>query len=170
MLHHWLVPHEGNNHRAKALHTEALFAYVLLLAVFNLGIKFFHTKAPDVLGYATDIRVEQLLASTNAKRAEAGLDALTLNGTLSQAAAAKAADMLANNYWAHNSPLGKTPWDFIISAGYRYTLAGENLAKNFQTSSGVVDAWMNSPTHKANIFKAGYREVGFAVVNGVLAG
>lgn len=170
MLHHWLVPHEGNNHRANALHHEALFAYVLLLAVFNLGIRFFHAKAPDVLGYATDIRVEQLLDATNARRKEAGLETLTLNNSLSQAAAAKAADMFAHNYWAHNSPLGKTPWDFIISVGYRYTLAGENLAKNFETSSGVVDAWMNSPTHRDNIVKSGYREVGFAVVNGILSG
>jgi len=170
LLHHWLVPHESNNHRAKALHHEALFAYVLLLAVFNLGVRYFHGKAPDVLGYATDIRVEQLLSDTNAKRAEAGLSQVTLNSTLSAAAAAKAADMFANNYWAHNSPAGKTPWDFIMSAGYRYTLAGENLAKNFQTSDGVVEAWMNSPTHKANIVKSGYKEVGFAVVNGVLNG
>ncbi|MFZ5535518.1 MAG: CAP domain-containing protein [Patescibacteria group bacterium] len=170
MLHHWFVPHEGNNHRAKALHHDALFAYVLLLAVFNLGIRYFHGAMPDVLGYATDIRIDQLIAATNAKRAEAGLPAVSLNGTLSQAAAAKAADMFANNYWAHNSPAGKTPWDFIIGAGYRYTLAGENLAKNFQTSDGVVEAWMNSPTHRANIVKSGYRDVGFAVVNGVLNG
>jgi len=170
LLHHFLVPHEGNNHRAKALHHDALFAYVLLLAVFNLGIRFFHVRLPDVLGYATDIRVEALLASTNAKRAEAGLTQLTLNSALSQGAAGKAADMFANNYWAHNSPGGKTPWDFILGAGYRYTLAGENLAKNFQTSGGVVDAWMASPTHKANILKAGYKDVGFAVVNGVLNG
>lgn len=171
LLHHWLVPHEGNNHRAKALQHDALFAYVLLLAVFNFGIRYFHTRLPqDVLGYATDIRVEQLLSGTNAKRAEAGLSPVTLNETLSRAAAAKASDMFANNYWAHNSPSGKTPWDFIIAAGYRYTLAGENLAKNFQTSDGVVDAWMNSPTHRANIVKSGYKEVGFAVVNGVLSG
>lgn len=170
LLHHWLVPHEANNHRAKALHHEALFAYVLLLAVFNLGIRYFHGKMPDVLGYATDIRVEQLVAATNAKRAEYGLSPVSLNGALSAAAAAKAADMFANNYWAHNSPGGKTPWDFIIGAGYRYTLAGENLAKNFQTSDGVVEAWMNSETHRANIVKGGYKEVGFAVVNGVLNG
>lgn len=170
MLYHWFVPHEGNNHRAKALHHDALFAYVLLLAVFNLGIRYFHTAMPDVLGYATDIRIDQLISATNAKRAEAGLSAVTLNSALSQAAAAKAADMFANNYWAHNSPSGKTPWDFIIGAGYRYTLAGENLAKNFQTSEGVVEAWMNSPSHRANIVKSGYREVGFAVVNGVLNG
>ena len=170
ILHHWFVPHEGNNHRAKALHHDALFAYVLLLMVFNLGIRVLHTAAPDILGYATDIRVDQLLQDTNAKRAEAGLSALSLNETLSQAAAGKAADMFANNYWAHTSPQGKTPWDFIIASGYKYTLAGENLAKNFQTSSGVVNAWMESPTHKANIVKSGYKDVGFAVVNGVLNG
>lgn len=170
VLHHWLVPHESNNHRAKALHHDALLAYVLLLAVVNLGIRFFHGTMPDVLGYATDIRVEQLLAGTNARRAEAGLEPVTLNSALSQAAAAKASDMFANGYWAHNSPQGKTPWDFIIGAGYKYTLAGENLAKNFQTSEGVVDAWMASPTHKANIVKAGYKDIGFAIVNGVLNG
>lgn len=170
ILHHYLVPHEGNNHRAKALHHEALLAYVLVLGIFNLSIQFFHKQAPDVLGYATDIRVEQLLSDTNAKRASAGLAPLTLNGTLSQAAAAKAADMFANNYWAHNSPQGKSPWDFIIGSGYRYTLAGENLAKNFDTSGGVVDAWMASPTHRENVLKAGYQDVGFAVVNGVLNG
>lgn len=170
LLHHFLVPHEKNNHRAKALHHEALLAYMLILAVFNLGVRFFHTKAPEVLGYATDIRVEQLFADTNAQRQTAGLSPLTLNSDLSQAAAAKAVDMFANNYWAHNSPSGKTPWDFIITAGYRYTLAGENLAKNFETSDGVVHAWMASPSHRDNILKSGYRDVGFAIVNGVLNG
>lgn len=169
-LHHFLVPHERNNHRAKALHHDTLLAYILILGIFNLGINFIHRQAPGILGYATDIRVEQLLESTNAKRSEAGLPQLTLNGTLSQAAQAKASDMFSNNYWAHNSPTGKTPWDFIVAAGYRYTLAGENLAKNFDTSSAVVDAWMASQTHKDNLLKDGYREVGFAVVNGVLNG
>ena len=133
VLFHWLVPHEGNNHRAKALHHDALFAYVLMLCVFNLGLRVLHKAAPDVLGYATDIRVDQLLKDTNDRRNEAGLSPLTLNSKLSDAAAAKAADMFANNYWAHNSPLGKTPWDFILASGYTYTMAGENLAKNFQT-------------------------------------
>ncbi|MEK7577167.1 MAG: CAP domain-containing protein [Patescibacteria group bacterium] len=170
LLYHFIVPHSGNNHRSKALHHDALFAYALIFMVFNLGIRVMHGTMPDVLGYATDIRVEQLLADTNAKRQAAGLSTLSLNGNLSQAAAAKAADMFANNYWAHNSPNGKTPWDFIIGSGYKYTLAGENLAKNFQTSGGVMEAWMNSPTHRENIVKSGYREVGFAVINGVLQG
>mgnify|MGYP001589457966 FL=1 len=170
LLYHFIVPRESNNHRAKALHHDALFAYALLFMVFNLGLRVVHDTVPDVLGYATDIRVEQLLEDTNAKRKEAGLSQLVLSSSLSQAALDKADDMFANNYWAHNSPAGKTPWDFIVRSGYSYTIAGENLAKNFQTSSGVTEAWMNSQTHKDNIIKPGYREVGFAVVNGTLLG
>lgn len=173
-MHHWLrhffLPHHTNNHRAKALHVDSLLAYVLIFAVFNLGIRVLHRQFPDVLGYATDIHVSSLLTETNAERAKLGLPILTLNSQLSAAAAAKAADMFRYGYWAHTSPQGKTPWEFITGSGYRYTLAGENLAKNFSTSRGVVDAWMASPTHRDNIVKQGYREIGFAVVNGVLNG
>jgi hypothetical protein len=78
--------------------------------------------------------------------------------------------MFAKNYWAHNSPTGTTPWDFITASGYKYVVAGENLAKNFSTSQAVVNAWMASPTHKDNIVKPSYKEIGFAVVNGTLNG
>jgi len=169
-LRHLIVPHESNNHRAKVLHIDALLTYVLVFALFNLGLKMAHKAIPDVLGYATDIHVEQLLAGTNAQRAQAGLEPLTINSELSAAAAAKASDMLAKNYWAHNSPTGATPWDFIVGSGYHYTVAGENLAKNFSDSPTVVNAWMASPTHRANIIKPSYKEVGFAVVNGKLNG
>lgn len=167
---HLFIPQHTNNHRAKALHVDMLLVYVLLFALFNLAVRATHKVLPDVLGYATDINVQQLLTDTNAKRQEAGLGPLTLNSTLSVAAANKAADMFAKNYWAHNSPAGSTPWDFINGAGYHYTVAGENLAKNFSTSGGVVDAWMASPSHRANLLKSNYRDVGFAVVNGTLNG
>lgn len=167
---HLFIPQHTNNHRAKALHVDALLVYVLLFALFNLGIRAAHKVVPDILGYATDINVQQLLAGTNAKRQEAGLPPLTLSSTLSVAAANKAADMFTKNYWAHNSPTGATPWDFVTGAGYHYTVAGENLAKNFSTSQGVVDAWMASPSHRANIFKPNYRDIGLAVVNGTLNG
>ncbi|KKR02426.1 MAG: hypothetical protein UU25_C0010G0003 [Microgenomates group bacterium GW2011_GWB1_40_9] len=169
-LRHFFLPHHSNNHRAKALHIDSLLCYVLLFAILNLSIKIIHRDFPSVLGYATDIRVDALLASTNAKRISLGLNPLKLNATLSQAAAAKAQDMFSHDYWAHNSPQGKTPWSFIVNSGYKYTIAGENLAKNFSTSGGVVDAWMASPTHKDNIVKPGYQDIGFAIVNGVLNG
>lgn len=169
-LKHLFVPHHSNNHRARALHVDSLLCYVLIFAIFNFGIRIVHREFPNVLGYATDIRVEELLRQTNKERASLGLSQLRLNATLSQAAAMKAQDMFTNDYWAHNSPQGKTPWSFIQGAGYSYTIAGENLAKNFSTSDGVVAAWMASPTHRDNIVKPGYQDIGFAVVNGVLNG
>lgn len=170
VLVHLFVPHHTNNHRSKILHLDSLFTYVLIFALFNLGLRSLHKSMPDILGYATDIHVEQLLSRTNAQRQAAGLSSLTLNSQLSQAAAQKAQDMFAKGYWAHNSPTGTTPWDFISGAGYKYVVAGENLAKNFSTSQAVVDAWMASPTHKDNIVKGSYKEVGFAIVNGTLNG
>jgi hypothetical protein len=170
VIRHLFFPHETNNHRPKALHIDALFLYVLFFAIFNFFVKTVHSQMPNVLGYATDIYANQLLDDVNAQRVKAGLTPLTLNSQLSDAAALKATDMFSNNYWAHNSPAGKTPWDFISSAGYKYSVAGENLAKNFSNSQTVVDAWMASPSHRENIMKPTYRDVGFAVVNGKLNG
>ncbi len=169
-LTHLFFPHESNNHRAKVLHLDAMIMYLLAFAVFNFGLRSVSQKFPDVLGYATNIQVERLLVDTNQKRKDAGLGSLSLNQQLSQAAAGKAADMFGKNYWAHVAPDGKTPWDFIVGAGYKYTVAGENLAKNFQDSDGVVNAWMASPSHRDNLLKSTYKEVGFAVVNGKLQG
>ncbi|MCJ7826184.1 CAP domain-containing protein [Patescibacteria group bacterium] len=169
-LRHFFFPHETNNHRAKALHPDTMLVYILLLALFNFGFRYIHREYPSILGYATDIRLSELLNLTNKKRAGLGLSELRLNAKLSEAAAKKAADMFSHNYWSHTSPEGKTPWTFVISSGYQYTMAGENLAKNFSTSSGVVEAWMASPTHRDNIIKPGYRDIGFAIVNGILNG
>jgi hypothetical protein len=170
LLTHLFLPHHTNNHRAKVLHIDSLLLYALVFAVFNFSLRFVHNKLPDVLGYATDIHVEQLLSDTNAQRTALGLSPLTLNSQLSAAAAQKATDMFAKGYWAHNSPTGSTPWDFISGSGYHYVVAGENLAKNFTTSQAVVDAWMASPTHRDNMVKPSYRDIGFAVVNGKLNG
>lgn len=170
VLLHLFTPHHTNNHRSKVLHVDSLFVFALVLVVCNIFVRFTSHRYPDVLGYATDIHVEQLLADTNNKRIAQGLSPLVFNSILSEAAAKKAEDMFANGYWAHNSPAGKTPWDFITSSGYTYAVAGENLAKNFTDSKGVVDAWMSSPTHKENLLKPTYKDVGYAVVNGKLNG
>jgi hypothetical protein len=89
---------------------------------------------------------------------------------LNAAAAAKAQNMFEENYWAHYSPSGKDPWGFIQGAGYKFSYAGENLARNFETSPEVVDAWMASPTHKANIINTHYTQVGMAVAEGTING
>lgn len=169
-LRHLFIPRHTNNHRARALHIDALFFYVLAIALLRIGIHWGHRQFPDVLGYATNIHVQELLGDTNVKRQSVGLPPLLINEELSKAAAAKARDMFSKNYWAHNSPDGRTPWDFIVESGYTYTVAGENLAKNFSDSTGVVAAWMISASHRDNLLKPSYRDIGFAVVNGTLNG
>lgn len=170
-LLHFLTPRHTNNHKAKALHFSSLTTYIALLLVFQIALSTVARFDPQVLGYASNISVGDLLRITNEKRrAASGLPALALNDQLNSAANAKANDMFANNYWAHNSPSGKDPWSFIISAGYNYLFAGENLARDFGNSQGVVDAWMNSPSHRENIINDKYKDIGFAVVNGKLNG
>ena len=78
--------------------------------------------------------------------------------------------MFEENYWAHYSPSGKNPWGFIQSSGYKFTFAGENLARNFYTSEEVVAAWLASPSHRDNLLNPRFKDVGFAVVEGVLKG
>jgi hypothetical protein len=167
---HLFLPHHTNNYRAKAIHLDSLTIYAVILLVFQVFIRTIHSAAPEVLGYSTDINVEMLLSETNAERTKLGLNTLELNGQLSKAASEKAKHMFSNNYWAHVGPDGKTPWDFINDSGYAYQYAGENLAKNFMTSQEVVNAWMASPTHRDNIVKPIYADIGFAVVNGMLEG
>ncbi len=162
------IPHENNNYRARSLHTDFLGFYLVFALALSLVFK--QVGLNNVLGFATDISVDKLYQLTNSEREKNGLSYLTYNSKLSEAAAAKANNMFSENYWAHYSPSGKTPWDFILGTGYKYEYAGENLAKNFLFSDGVVTAWMNSPTHRENILKGEYTEVGYAIVNGTLNG
>ncbi len=167
-IHTLFIPKEENNFRAKALHPDFLSSYLVLALLLTFAFKLLGNT--NVLGFATDISADKLLSLTNEERAKENLPPLVLSSALSEAAHKKAQDMFAKNYWAHFGPHGETPWNFILDAGYRYEYAGENLAKNFLFSQGVVDAWMNSPTHKANIVQPNYTEIGFAIENGVLNG
>jgi len=107
-----------------------------------------------------------LVSLANTSRTQAGLATLSTNSQLEQAAAMKAADMFTNQYFAHTSPQGKTPWDFISAAGYNYVYAGENLAIGYTNSSELHNAWMNSPSHRENIMNPNFRDIGIAVVDG----
>lgn len=169
-LSNLFIPSEENNFRAKIIHSSAIIFYITVIATLQIGFNLLSFVKPGVLGYATDISVDRLLELTNQKRVENGLNPLSFDSQLSAAAAGKANDMFTNNYWAHNSPSGITPWSFILSAGYHYVYAGENLAKDFANSDGVVSAWMASPTHRDNIVNPKYAEIGFAVLNGKLNG
>ena len=167
---HLFTPQESNNYKAKTLHVDYLYLYLIGALLLTFTIKNIGPYFNNVLGFATDITIPKLLELTNQMRTQQSLPQLTYNQTLAEAAQKKAADMFAKNYWAHFAPDGTSPWNFILNSGYQYEYAGENLAKNFLFSQGVVDDWMNSPTHRQNLLKREYAEVGFAIVNGVLNG
>lgn len=170
ILTHLFLPHQSNNYKAKTLHVSSLSLLLLLVMASQILITMFSQIVPGVLGIATSITAEELINLTNSKRAEAGLSTLTVNPVLSQAAQAKGADMVAKNYWAHTSPDGLTPWTFFKNSNYRYLYAGENLARDFSDSAGVVNAWMNSPTHRENVISNRYREIGIAVIHDTFQG
>jgi len=169
IIHHLFIPHQDNNYHAHTLHTNMLSLY-LLIAIILVFVSKNVSSFSNVLGVATDITVSKLFTLTNEERNKLGLPAFEENQQLADAAAKKAADMFKKDYWAHFAPDGGSPWDFIKQSGYQYEYAGENLAKNFLFSKNVVDAWMNSPTHRENIVKKEYTEVGYAVTNGMLGG
>src|SRR3989304_4267883 len=143
-LSHLFLPRESNNYRAKLLHHNILFLFIIFIFASSFLLEIIGVNFPSVLGIQTNITVDQLLVLTNEKRAELGLPPLTLSTQLSTAAMLKAQDMLEKDYWAHNSPDGKTPWVFIKETGYNYTYAGENLAKGFNSAEDGVNAWMAS--------------------------
>jgi hypothetical protein len=168
-LRHIFLPHSSNNHRAKILHHSSLILVIGALFVYQLGVNFFSSEG-QVLGYASQISVEEVIRLTNVKRAEAGVAPVTLNSTLSQAAASKGAHMLQLDYWAHVAPDGTQPWKFFGDVNYKYRYAGENLARDFSSAQATVDAWMNSPTHRENMLSAKYKDIGIGVVEGDLGG
>ncbi len=168
---HLLSPHPANNHRPKLLHPAMLSALAALMILTNSGLKIFAQVTGGILGYASDITVEQILTLTNQRRLDAGLPALKLDDRLADAARRKAGDMFTFNYWAHVNPQNnREPWYFFDAAGYQYRYAGENLGRDFGTTSPLVQAWIDSTTHRENLLSSRYRDTGIAVVNDTLQG
>lgn len=169
ILPYLFVPQESNSYQAKYIQHDFLTSVIAIMLIVNVGLKLLvKNYDSNILGVAFNISTEALLESTNTQRAKYGLAPLKLNSQLMQAAGEKATDIFTKNYWAHYAPDGTSPWHFFQKASYQYLFAGENLAKDFDTSEAVVNAWMNSPTHRENILKPEYEDIGFAIMEGNL--
>ncbi len=164
-------PHEGNNFKARILHPSGFFLIKVGLIALQLVMQFLIISPfPNILGYAANISVEEVIMLTNEKRAQEGLAPLKQNSTLSASAFEKGKHMLAQDYWAHVAPDGTEPWFFFKQGGYSYRYAGENLARDFSDANSAVEAWMASPSHRENILSTRYKDIGIAVVEGDLNG
>lgn len=119
----------------------------------------------------SELTRDGVIAETNKQRELNGEVALRMNEKLNLAAKAKLDDMFRQQYFEHESPDGKNPADVISAAGYEFLVVGENLALgNYKDDVALVEAWMNSPGHRANIVDGKFNEIGVAVGKGTYEG
>lgn len=166
----YFIPHEENDHKPHILRMEAVvvfLSFILFIEVLFLvqmlfvfpNTNFFASILPGVL---VDI--------TNQNRVVSEESPLKMNPVLDGAAQAKAEDMAKRGYFSHNDPDGREPWYWFEQAGYNFRYAGENLAINFSDSEDVVDAWMKSLAHRANILNGNFTEIGIGIAKGKYQG
>ena len=136
------------------------------LSLFGLLIGIF--LLPQT-AYLSTVTPEKLIELTNQARESVGLNTLTANQLLAQAAILKGQAIIAANTFKHTIDDKKfSAW--IRDAGYNYSYVGENLAIDFITSEGVMKAWENSPLHKKNLLNPYYQEIGIAAMPGKFQG
>ncbi len=101
----------------------------------------------------------------NVERAKEGLSALTLNEELSDVAREKSSDMQRNGYFSHTSPTYGSPFDMLRRFGISYNTAGENIAMGYSSPEAVVNGWMNSAGHRANILNSSFSDIGVGYIS-----
>jgi uncharacterized protein YkwD len=151
----------------------------LVLSLAALGPAAASARAADCAnaGLAPAAGLQQAgdatLCLLNQQRAAAGLPALTINAHLTQMAADYAQQLVAQQFFDHVSPTGLTLVDRLAAVGYRFTAAGENLAwgtGGMATPAQIMDAWMHSAGHRANILDRDFKEIGVGIVPGSPSG
>lgn len=166
----YFIPHEGNNYKPHSLQQAAMLAMVMMVLV-----SFVATNLHALFWISSDWLVSTVLPAvivdlTNEERQADSLVQLRRNPVLDEAARLKAEDMARNEYFSHYSPTGVSPWYWFGEVNYNFVHAGENLAIHFTDSDEVVEAWMDSPTHRANIMNGNYREIGVGTAKGTYEG
>jgi hypothetical protein len=131
----------------------SLFTVILSLPRNNLTI----------LGTTNDLTGSAIISLTNLAREGSGLEPLTPHPALINAAQQKADHMVSQNYFSHKVGEFNPAWDFIAQEGYFYSQAGENLARDFSRSETLLDAWISSAPHRANILSNDYHHIGVAI-------
>ena len=163
-LKHFFISGKHNSHKPHIFRNFFLLSFLFVGAFFlgvSYGSNFFFNKT--VLG--ANIASNILVDLTNNDRVANSLTPLRINEKLNLASRLKNEDMVKNNYFAHNSPQGLTPWYFMQLAGYNFLYAGENLAINFTEAKDVENAWMKSPLHRENLLSDKFQEIGINVSN-----
>lgn len=165
-----VIPSPRNAYRPHLLSNRALVLYSVMLLAVKISVISLTVVGPTELALSSEITRENVFSLTNDSRKENKIGLLSWDDKLAQAAQEKADDMLDKGYFAHTSPDGRLPWDFITASGYNYLTAGENLAEGFIEAETTEEAWMNSPGHRANILNKNFEQIGVGISKGKYQG
>lgn len=166
----YFVAHPDNDHQPHLLRLKTVTTILEIVLLSQIFLVVFSTAVLPASKYFAEILVNVLLDETNKSRLTVDLNPLAVSQTLTESAQMKANDMALRGYFAHIGPDGTTPWSWFKKAGYAYEYAGENLAVNFFDSKDLADAWMNSPSHRANVLHTQFTEIGIAIASGNFQG
>ena len=119
------------------------------------GDKVYITNIQDIKAQEAEV-----IRLVNVERAKAGLQPLTANWELCRIARYKSQDMINKNYFSHISPTYGTPFNMMENFGITFSSAGENIAMGQKSPAEVMNSWMNSPGHRANILSPSYSQIG----------
>lgn len=172
-IKNYFVPHKQNNFHPYILHTKRVVFYGIVFAIMKAIAIVFALFVPAQAFLLPDVLAEQnkqIIVLTNLVRQEKGLKPLIMTPQLDASAGAKVADMSLYSYFSHTGPQDRTLSYFLHQAGYPYEVAGENLAMGFADAPAVVNAWIKSPGHYANLIDRDYRELGVGLESGSYSG
>lgn len=128
--------------------------------VYRLGESGGSAHAPVAMANTDTLMEDEVVHLVNVQRVKAGCDPLTVDDRLAKAAEEHSTDMAERNYFDHTTPEGLTFRDRILHAGYANPQTAENLARGQRDAEQVMDSWMDSPGHRANILNCDLTRVG----------
>ena len=120
-------------------------------------------SGPDVSDNMRPLEAE-VIRLVNIEREKAGIPKLSENNELNRIARTKSQDFINNNYFGHNSPTYGSPFEMLRTLRVEFTAAGENIASGQRTATEVMNSWMNSTEHRANILNPTYNKIGVGAV------
>ncbi|MFA6415978.1 MAG: CAP domain-containing protein [Candidatus Paceibacterota bacterium] len=163
------IPYEGNDYKPQALNPYRILFYTITsvaIKIFVVLVVFMFPLSALLVPSIIADQNKKIVELTNEIRARVGVPPLKESKNLDLAADQKAEDMLMKQYFAHQGPDKKAVEDWLKSAGYKYLVAGENLAMGFSSPEEVVDGWTRSKTHYENMIDPDFSEIGVGMVVG----
>ncbi len=160
------IPGAENNFTPSAFSINAFIVYGILV-MLTMGVL---TQGLFIDSFLANITRNLVVQEVNPVRNNLDLPELQENPALSRAAQMKAEDMIRRDYFSHTGPAGEEPWVWYEKTGYDFSLAGENLAIDFNDPSLLMDAWLDSPSHARNILNSYFEDIGIGVARGEFRG